>query len=196
MVETQQVRGLGGGQRNEVDAVGVLLDPLGGDLEGHPGLPRAPQSYQRHQPAPRVLQQSPDLRHLLLPAHEVCRLGWQVVGVGGEGVEWWELLERQVRVHEAIQLQGLVQALQHVNSQVLDLGARGEVAESDCVCGDDDLSAPSRSHDPGGTVNHWAEVVILPLFGDPGVQPHADAYLSDISPLGSLEALLNGKCAL
>ena len=67
----EEVRRRDRGERDEVNAVRVAVDPAGGGLEGEPGLTRPARPHKREQAAGGVLQQPVDRFQLRRPAETI-----------------------------------------------------------------------------------------------------------------------------
>ena len=74
----EELRRGDGGERDEVDAVRVAVDPASGGLEREPRLARSARADEREQAAAGILQQPVDRFELRRPADE--RRSWQRAG--------------------------------------------------------------------------------------------------------------------
>src|SRR5436305_3065600 len=80
-----------GSQINERDAIGELVAEFCRHLQGQARLPCAAGACQRHQMHILTAQELCDGRHFLLPSNEGCWLNGQIVGMGTQGLERWEI---------------------------------------------------------------------------------------------------------
>jgi hypothetical protein len=116
-----------GRQRDEEDAVGEVLEHLGGGLEREPGLPRATRTDEGQQLSVVTPQQVDDVRHLLLSTEEGSRLAGEVLRSGVHGSEGRKV-SRQVGMHQLEDVLGLQQIAQSVLAEVAQFGPRRQRA--------------------------------------------------------------------
>ena len=121
MAEGTSAGSVSGRQRDEEDAVGEVLEHLGGDLEGKPGLARATRTDEGQQLGVVTPQQVDDLSHLLLPTQERGRLAGEVLRSGVHGSEGRKV-SRQVGMDQVVHPLRLQQIAQPVLPEVAQFG--------------------------------------------------------------------------
>ena len=103
------------GQVDEKGAVPELLQHLGGDLKGQPGLAGAPGSGEGEEPWPG--EEPLDLGDLLLAADERGELRGEVVRPGVHGAGRWEV-GREALDHELVEALGVDDVLEPMLPEV------------------------------------------------------------------------------
>ena len=115
-----------GGQLHERHPVGMALDPLGGGVDGQPGLADPRRAGQRHEPV--GVERVGDRRQLVGPTDQRGRLERQVVAVGVQRPQRRELAD-QVGVGELVHPLRPDQVLQLVRPQIDQPGTVGQPVE-------------------------------------------------------------------
>src|SRR5438067_5350675 len=92
-----------GSQINEIDAIGEQVTEFCRHLQGQARLPCSAGACQRHQVHIFTAQELFDGSYFLFPSNERCWLNGQIVGVGTEGVERWEI-DGQARDDELVEV--------------------------------------------------------------------------------------------
>ena len=149
------------GERHEEDAAGEVLDELGGDLEGEPGLAASPRSGQRHQ-ARAVTKHPGQVGKLPLSPYERVRGHGQVGCVQRPQ-------RRKVPVAELVDPLGCRQVLEPILPEVAQTLHAGQVPSR---LRDQDLAAVAGGGDAGRTVDVDPDVALLGHKRLAGVQSH------------------------
>ena len=180
----EELRRGDGGERDEVDAVRVAVDPAGGGLEGEPGLARPARPDEREQAAAGVLQQPVDRFELRRAADERRSRQRKVLHPRLDRLQQRELA-RQTLDLELVDALGRAQVLEPVRAEVAYL----VVDERASRLRKQYLAAVADGCDARASVHVDSDVSLLGYTRLAGVEPHPDAD----RPIGQAALGVHGR---
>ena len=166
----QKIRGGDGGERDEVDAVRVAVDPTRGGLEGEPGFAGPARSHEREQADLGVLQQPVDRFELRRAADERRSRQREVLHTGLDRLQQRELA-RQTLDLELVDALGRAQVLEPVCAEVAYPGVDERVSRLRKQY----LAAVADGCDARASVDVDSDVSLVGYTRLAGVEPHPDA---------------------
>ena len=166
----EEVRRSDRGERDEVNAVRVAVDPAGGGREGEPGLTRPARPHKREQAAGGVLQQPVDRFQLRRPADERRSRQRKVLHPRLDRLQQRELA-RQTLDLELVDALGRAQVLEPVCAEVACLVVDERVSRLRKQY----LAAVADGCDARASVDVDSDVSLVGYTRLAGVEPHPDA---------------------
>jgi hypothetical protein len=186
---------LDGGQLDEPDAVGELIEQIGGDLHGKAGLAGAAGAGEGEQM--RGAQEALDLVHLLLPADEGGELDGEVIGEDFERAEGGEI-RREIGSDNLEDALGAVEVAEAALAQIAQRYAVRKVVADQFLRGEGEkhLAAVGGGEQAADAVEDGAEVIAVAALRAAGVEAHADLDALDLLPRLVAQEALGGDRSL
>src|SRR6266446_7020138 len=166
----EEVRRRDGGERDEMDAVLVPVDPASGRLEREPRLARSARPNEREQATIGVLQQPVDRFELRRAADERRSRQREVLHTGLDRLQQRELARQTLDV-ELVDVLGRAQVLEPVCAEVAYAGVDERVSRLRKQY----LAAVADGCDARASVDVDSDVSLVGYTRLAGVEPHPDA---------------------
>jgi hypothetical protein len=144
-------------QVDEPDAIGEVLQDVGGDLQGETGFPHAAGTGDGQQADSIAPEEVDHIGYLLFPAKKRCRLQGQIIGAGRERPDREEV-GRQTGMEQLEDPLGSVQIAQRMFTEVAQSGSWRQCVPGKILGGEreEDLTAVRRRQQTGQTVQTGA----------------------------------------